>query len=481
MSEKTKKAERVAPFGVSMLVLLVVVAVLAVGIIALGLDAQVPIMINIGILVLYGLLYLKIKWSDLAEGISESVKSAVEVMVIILLIGAVVGTWIASGTVPLIIFYGLKVFSPKFFLVSVVLICSVMSVVTGSSWTTMGTIGVAFMGVAVGLGINPAIAAGAIACGAFFGDKQSPMSDSTIFAAAVAKTDLYAHVKSMLFTTGPSILVSCVIFTIIGLSASGSGDMSAVNQITEGLQGAYNFTPALLIPLIIMIVMIIKKVPAIPTMFISACVGMLFTAIFQGADLSAVLSNFFSGNVGNTGDPVIDKLLTRGGMSSMFYTDILMIVSLSMAGLLQRCGVIAALMSKIAKLCAKRTSLIVTHLISGYVLSYLAADPYMAMLLPANALGEKYDELGIDRSVLSRTCEDGGTLVCPMVPWGSSGVYTAATLGVATMSYMPYYLMGFINPIFVIICAVTGFGIKKADPERLAELKAERDALMHKG
>jgi len=476
-NEKTKQPERAAALGSSLLILLVCVAILSYCIIGLGKDVHVPLAFCCGVLMLYGIFFMHINWTKLKDAMIESVASGIEVFIIILLIGSTIGTWIASGTVPIIIYYGLQIFSPKFFLVSILVICCIMSMVTGSSWTTMGTIGIAFMGVGVGLGVNPAITAGVIACGAFFGDKQSPVSDSTNYAAAVAGTDLYKHVHSMLYTTGPAIIVTAIICVVIGLRTSGTGDTTAVQEIMTGLKGAYNLNPALLLPLIIMIVLIVMKVPAIPTMMIAAVMGIVFAMIFQGFSLSDACGFFYSGFVGNTGNAVIDKLLTRGGMSSMYYTIGIMIWSLSMAGLMQSCGIISAIMAKAENITKTIRGVVITQLISGYVLSFIAADPYLAMILPARAFADKYDALGVDRMVMSRTCEDGGTIVCPMVPWGTSGVYTAATLGVATGAYLPYYFLGYINPLFSIICACTGWGIFKATPEELERLKKEKEKM----
>ena len=467
--EKVKKPEREATLGPSLLMLLLTVVILSVCIIGLGQDVQIPLMLASGMLIAYGGFYLHISWKDMAAAIVESVASAIEVFLIIFLIGGTIGTWIASGVVPIIIKYGLMIFSPHFFLLTILIICCIMSVVTGSSWTTMGTVGIAFMGVGEGLGMNPAITAGCIACGAFFGDKMSPMSDSTNYAAAVAETDLYKHVYSMIYTTGPAIVVSAIIFTVMNLMNPGNGDAAVIQELISGLDAAFNLNPALLIPLVLMIVLILLKVPAMPCMIICALTGAIFAVIFQGTDAATILSNLMSGYVSETGNASLDKLLTRGGMSSMYGTVALMCWSLTMAGLMMRCGIVSAIMLKAEGLTKKRTSLIMTHLVSGYVLSFIAADPYLAMILPAKSFGPKYDELGIDRCVTSRTCEDGGTLVCPMVPWGTSGVYTASTLGVATMEYLPYYLMGYINPIFVLLCAVTGFGIIKAEKKETAD------------
>lgn len=453
------RKEKTGTFESSLIVMILAIAVLLIGVVGLKLEPHIPLLFSSLIIIVYGVT-LGVPWKDMGESIVRSISTSIEAILIICLIGMTVGSWVSSGTVPIVIYYGLQIFSPRFFLISVLLLCSIMSLMTGSSWTTIGTIGVAFMGVGYGLGIPMGITAGAIICGAFFGDKQSPMSDSTNFAAAVAKTDLYAHVKSMIYTTGPALLVSAVFFTVIGFRYSNLNvDDSQVKIIIDGIAGAFNLNPILIVPPILMVVLIIKKFPAIPTMMIAAISGMLLTVLVQGESLSAALAYMHTGFVGNTGIAPVDKLLTRGGLNSMTGTITLMFMSLMLAGVLERTGVMHNLISKTGSLTKKRVGLIGTTLVSSFALSYFAADPYLAMLLPANALGKNYDELGIDRSVLSRTLEDGGTVVCPMVPWGTSGIYCAETLGLSVMEYFPYYIMGFATPIFSLICAATGIGI----------------------
>ena len=272
----------------------------------------------------------------------------------------------------------------------------------------------------------------------------------------MAKTDLYDHVRSMIYTTGPAWLVSAVFFLFVGFSYSGgTADASQVDVITEGLAGAFNLNPVLLIPPVLLVVLIIKKFPAIPTMIIAAMMGMVLTVTVQGASPPDALRYMHSGFVGDTGVAAVDQLLTRGGLNSMTGTITLMLLSLTLAGALERTGVMHQLMKKAGAITGKRFGLIATTLVSSFSLSYFAADPYLAMLLPANALGEKYDEMGIDRRVLSRTLEDGGTVV----PWGTSGIYCAATLGIPVLEYLPYYIMGFATPVFSLILAATGLGI----------------------
>ena len=460
------RKEKEGNFILSVIVMILSIVVLLTGVVGMKLEPHIPLLFSTIVILLYAV-WLGVPWVDLRTQIIGSISESIEALLIICLIGMTVGSWISSGIVPMVIYYGLKFFSPQWFLVSVLFLCSVMSVMTGSSWTTIGTIGVAFMGVGYGLGIPSGITAGAIICGAFFGDKQSPMSDSTNFAAAVAKTDLYKHIKSMAFTNEPAWLVSLVVFFVIGLRYSGKDvDTSQVRIITDGLAQAFNFNICLLIPLIILIALIVRKFPAIPTMMIAAVMGAVFTIAFQGTAPQNAFAYMYSGFVGSTGVEVVDQLLTRGGLTSMTSTITLMMISLMLAGVFERTGIMRQLISKVSRITDSRFGLVTTTLISTFVLNYFAADAYLAMLLPANALGNKYDELGIDRSVLSRTMEDGGTVVLPMVPWGTSGIYCATTLGVSVMSYMPYYIMGFATPVFALICAATGFGMMKSDKQK---------------
>lgn len=468
-----RKIEReiTLPESISIMVLFIVMLVFCIAVWEIA--PHIPLIMSTGLLIAFASLCLHISWDDLKTAMFDAVLSGLESMLVILFIGGTIGSWISSGTVAMIISYGLQLFSPQFFLVSVLLISAVMSILTGSSWATVGTVGIAFMGVAHGLGINPAIAAACVACGAFFGDKQSPVSDTTNFAAAVARTDLYAHVKSMLYTTGPAFVFTAIIFLIIGFQYKGAADVEIINEISNGLRIAFHFNPVLLLPLLIMIALIILKVPAFLVMIITTAIGIFNTVVFQGVNMPQAITYAYSGFVSETGSELIDTLLTRGGVASMYYTIGLMMFSFLMAGLLSRTGTLRTIVNKLSNLTKSRVGLVGTTVFTTVVFNFLAADPYLAMLLSGKAFEEKYDEKGLKRQVLSRSLEDGGTLICPMVPWGSSGVYVATTLGVATISYFPYYFIGFITPAFSILCALTGFGMfmdeeKRKKKEKLA-------------
>ncbi len=457
----TTKKTHTPTFASSLTALLIAVGVLIYGVAVLKQNPHVVLLFSCAVLLSYGFI-LGISWETMRESIIRSISESIETMLIICLIGILVGVLIASGTVPSIIYYGLRIFSPRWFLPSVVVLCSIMSITTGSSWTTIGTIGVAFIGIGYGMNMPIGMTAGAIICGAYFGDKQSPVSDSTNFAAAVAKTDLYDHTRSMIWSTAPAFLISLVIFFICSLKYQAlATDESQILIIAHGIRDIFWINPILMLPLILMLIMIVKKLPAILTMMISIGLGVIEMALFQRQSIALILQYMYAGFISNTGIEAVDHLLTRGGLISMTSTVALMFMSLMMAGLMQSTGIMNQFLFKLNKVTRSRFSLVATTLISCILLSYFAADPYLAMLIPANVLGEKYDTFGLDRSILSRTLEDGATIICPMVPWGTNGIYCANALGISVSAYLPYYYMGFFTPIFSLILAATGIGCRK--------------------
>ena len=473
MKQHTRKQ---ATFAQSLVILVLCIGILMISIIVLRQDPQIPLLIASMVCVIYAA-YIGIPWKEIEQKATSVISESIQAMIIIMLIGMLVGSWMSSGTVPYIIYWGLRLLSPSFFLVASLFICSIMSMATGSSWTTMGTIGVALMGVGYGLGIPVGITAGSVVCGAYFGDKQSPLSDTSNFAAAVAKVDIYDSVRSMIYSTGPAMLFSAVLFTVMGFRySSQTVNAVEVDIMLEGISAVFNMSPLLLLPPLVLITLVIKKVPAIPGMIAGILLGVILTVTLQGESLRNALGYLMTGFVGNTGIEKIDMLLTRGGMNSMMFTVSLMFVSLFMASLLETTGVTYALLSKLTKVVNNLVGLAATTIFSGIVLNFFAADPYLATLLPARTFAPAYDALGLDRKVLSRTIQDGGIVFAPLVPWGSNGIYAAAVLGVPVLAYMPYYFM-YVTPIVSIICAATGFGIWYTDGR---ERKAKESPVMER-
>ena len=467
--KQTQRTEKKAEFLPSLLVMVAAILVLVGGILVLKLDPHIPLIMCTFVLVFYGL-YLGISWSDMMSSAVKSISECIEAIIIMMSIGMVVGAWIAGGTVPFIIYWGLKIFSPQWLLPFTVVLCALMSTLIGSSWTTAGTIGVAFMGIGMGLGIPAPIVAGAVVCGSFFGDTQSPMSDGCNFATAISGAGLYNGVRGMIISNVPALLISIVAYVFIGMNYShvSADSASGIAETLAGLEGAFNLTPAVLLPAALLIFLIVIKFPAVPTMIAAAFAGTLCAVLFQGEGLGAALGYMMKGYVGDTGVADVDKIVTRGGLSAMMSTVAIVILSMWMAGVLQRTGIMHAILAKIAHIIRKPAGLVTTTTVMTYLFSYFAADPYLAMMLPSKAFAEAYDEMGYDRSVLCRSVSSA-VFFAPMVPWGSGGLYVAATLGVAVLDYLPYYFVGFLAPIITILCAFTGWGMYKAKKAAPAE------------
>lgn len=469
MSENKRKErpeERKAVLGMSLLVLVLSVGVLMAGILVLKLSPHIPILVCTFIMVIYGL-YLGIPWAEMMSKAMESIASSLEAIIIVMTIGMVVGSWVACGTVPYVIWGGLKLFTPAFLLPFTVVLCAVMSTLTGSSWTTVGTVGVAFLGIGVSMGIPAPVVVGAICCGAFFGDTQYPMSDGCNFATAISGAGLYNGVKGMLCTNCPALLISFIMYIIIGLRYSVSANVSSGEQIAEtlaGLEQGFHMTPAVLLPAIVLFILLAVKLPAIPTMILAAVSGVVVDVFCQKDSLADALGYLMNGYVGNTGVADVDRIITRGGMNNMMSTVALMIFSMWMAGVLQRVGIISVLLEKISKMVTKIVPLVSLTNILTFVFSYFAADPYLAMTLPSKALEGAYDDLELNRSVLCRSVGNA-VLFAPMVPWGSGGLYVSATLGIAVSSYIPYYFMGYLAPLLCILFAAVGIGNYKVNKD----------------
>lgn len=444
-------------------VLIINIIVLFAGVVLLKLEPHVPILVNIGIVLCFGI-YLHISWQDLIDGMQKAVADSVGVFLTILMVGVVIGAWTMCGTVPVVIYYGLMLFSPQWFLISIMALCFIMAFVTGSSWTTAGTIGVAFMGVGVSLGIPAGLTAGCIISGAMCGDKQSPLGAATNLTAAISKVDLYQTLHSLAYVTIPSITGCGIIFTILGFKYSRvTADSTQVNDIMEGLAKSFHLSPVLLLPIIVLLVLIFLKIPTVPTLITASLCGVFLSVICQGNSLSGSLASMYSGYVSNTGIQLLDTLLTRGGLMAMASTILLIVLALALAGCLERTGIISAVIGKISGILQKRFSVITASYIMSTVLGFFSADCHMAIVLTSNALGNRFDKLGIHKCVLARTVHDGATGLSPLVPWGTAGVYFSATLGVSVTEYAPFYMLAFTMTAATLFFAATGISVGKSE------------------
>ncbi|MEO0425385.1 MAG: Na+/H+ antiporter NhaC [Pseudomonadota bacterium] len=431
-------------------------------------------------------------WKDIEAAVIKGISTAMGAILILLAVGALIGTWMLSGTVPSMIYYGLKLLNPSVFFAASCLICAVTALAIGSSWTTAGTVGVGLIGVAAGLGLSPAMTAGAVISGAYFGDKMSPLSDTTNLAPAVAGTDIFTHIRHMTATTVPSLLIALVLFTIIGLGQSADLNDSQAQATTEALANTFDLSILTLIPLLVVLTLALRKFPAFPTIMIGALLGGVMAVILQPqlvlaradaegistgmAYLKGVWVSLSSGYVASTGNETVDSLLSRGGMGSMLNTIWLIITALTFGSVLERGGMLERLVRS-ALAAAKSTGALITAVLGTCIgINVLAADQYMAMVLPGKMYRAEFERRGLDPKNLSRAVEDSGTLTSALVPWNTCGAYMAGTLGVATLAYLPFTFFNLICPFVSAIYGYTGFTITKIDPSEREGAAADHEA-----
>lgn len=430
----------------------------------LGQDVHIPLILGALIASIVAVVRLGYTWTEIEEGIVSTISGTMQAILILAIIGMIIGTWILGGIVPTLIYYGLQILSPGIFLVASCLLCSVVSLATGSSWTTAGTVGIALMGVAAGLGVNPGAAAGAIISGAYFGDKMSPLSDTTNLAPAMAGANLFDHVKHMFYTTGVSLAIALVGFGILGAGYAGKElDVSAINEILNLMSQNFNINPLLLIVPVLVIVMVAKKIPAIPGLFIGTLLGGLAAMIFQGASFAGVMDAMQYGVVSETGNAVIDELLTRGGYQSMMWTISLILAALTFGGVLEKTGMLETIGKAILKYAKSTGALVTATVFTSIFTNVLAGDQYLSLVLPGKMYRDEFHKRGLAPRNLSRCLEDAGTLTSPLVPWNTCGATMSTYLGIPTIQYIPYCFLNLVNPIVSIVFGYTGITMMKLE------------------
>jgi NhaC family Na+:H+ antiporter len=436
---------------------------------------------------------LGFKWGDLQRAMIAGISTAMVAILILLSVGGLIGTWLMAGTVPSLIYFGLELLSPQWFFAASCLICAIAALATGSSWTVAGTLGVALIGVSMGLGLSPAIAAGAIISGAYFGDKMSPLSDTTNLAPAVVETDIFTHIRHMAWTTGPSFVIALFLFTIVGLGTDSAADASSLDLLMATLDNSFNISVIALLPLVVVLFMAYKKVPPLPTILFGALLGGVLAVFIQPAGVLALADSpdlsrglaltkgvwlaLSDGYVSSTGVPAVDDLLTRGGMSSMLVTIWLILTALSFGAVLEHTGMLRRLIDAALRRAQSTGSLVLTVVLSCIGINIVAADQYIAIVLPGKMYRAEFKKRKLDSRNLSRVIEDSGTLTSPLVPWNTCGAYMAATLGVATLAYLPFAFFNLINPLVSIVYGFTGFTIVKEDESQEDELAADTAAV----
>ncbi|ADB61486.1 Na+/H+ antiporter NhaC [Haloterrigena turkmenica DSM 5511] len=450
--------ERRPSVALALVPVLAVVLFLGVGSAVLGLDPHVPLLWSIVFTGAFGY-YLGYSWEDLYEGVANSLLMGLQALLIIFTIYALIATWVDAGTIPAMMYYGLELLSPSVFLPVAAVLAAVVAFSIGSSWTTVGTLGVAFVGIGEGLGVPAAMTVGAVLSGAYAGDKQSPLSDTTNLAAGVTNTPLYDHIRRMRTGTVIAFGIAVAIFAVLGLQASGNVPTGRVAEIQTALAGAYSVTPLAFVPLVVTFGLALRGYPALPTLVGGTIAGVLTSILVQGTGFVPAWEIFMGGTAPETGSELVDGLLATGGLTGSAWTITVVVAALSLGGLLEKTGVLAVLAHRLSQGLRSSGALIAGTGFSAIAINVLTAQQYMSIVLPGMTLRNLYEEFGLDSDELSRAVEAAGTPTGALLPWHAGGVFMASATGVATLEYAPFYLFGFLSPLVLFGMALTGFGI----------------------
>ncbi len=508
-------------FGEALFVLVIDALIISYGVLdihfesgatfGLALSAHVPLFIAAVFTALVGVFFIGRKWRDVEEGMINGITVALQAVLILMTIGGLIGAWIQSGVVPTLIYYGLNLLSPQYFLLASLLICSIVSLSTGSSWSTSGTVGIALMGIGAGLGVPAPVTAGFVISGAYFGDKMSPLSDTTNLAPAVAGSDLFSHIRAMLWTTGPTLLIVAGIAAYMGGSYSGAElDSSRISVIQQMMSSEFAISKIGFLPPLLVLVLAALKVPALP----GITAGMLLAAgmsLFQGVGLGDVLgalhSGYTPGLIGQVAESadigavnellkgavvfqpesfetvkevasMLNDLLARGGLTGMLETVALILVALVLGGIMETCGFLEVLLERLMERVKSVFGLVGAVISSCVFTNMFLGDQYLALVMPGRMFRPAFEEFrkdgkGLDPKLLSRTLEDSGTLTSVLVPWNTCGAYNSGVLGVPTLSYLPYAFLNYLNPLVALLMTRLGIGIPWVDKGEGGEAAGE--------
>ena len=469
--------------GISLIPILILVTLLALNISIFGSDAilgasQVALLFSAGVAIWLAMWLFKVPWQDFEEAIKSNIGDVTTAIVILFLIGAISGTWTMSGIVPTFIYYGVKIISPKIFLLTACVICALVSVMVGSSWTTIATIGVALLGIGKAEGFSDGVIAGAIISGAYFGDKISPLSDTTVLASSMSKVPMFTHIRYLMYTTVPSIVITLIIFLILGLSHNGD-DAAMINEYTNVLGAKFNITPWLMIVPALTAIMIARKMPALIVLALSTVLAAAAALIFQpdimreiGSSVSGSGSSakiLFTGTIETiynsvsveTGNPDVDQLVASKGMLGMLNTVYLIICAMCFGAAMKASGMLHHLASMILPMTKRRVSLVTLTVVTGTALNGIVSDQYLAIILTSSLFKDIYEKEGYENRLLSRAVEDSATVTSPLYPWSSCGMTQATILNVPTMAYLPYCFFNLLSPLMSVTVAVIGYKIFK--------------------
>ncbi len=478
------------PLILAILPILVLISLLGLSVYLYEADSsygpnQIALLMTAGVVQVIGL-KLGIPYKELETAVVEGISRAMGAILILLTIGALIGSWMLAGTAPAMIYHGLSILNPDWFYPATMVICALVSLSIGSSWTTAGTVGLALVGIATVMGLSTAVTAGAVISGAYFGDKLSPLSDTTNLAPAMVGTDLFTHIRHMFWTTSPSFVIAFILFSVIDSDVTGGASLSSVEDTRALLAANYNLGWPTFVPLILLLTLAIKKVPAYPAIAAGALSACLIAVTYQSdgvlafididGKLPVALALFkgcwqalSAGYVATTDNEALNELLSRGGMSSMLNTIWLILTALTFGAVMEKTGLLQRITLSLLKSVSGTGSLIATTVLTSIGTNLIASDQYIAIVLPGRMFRMEFARRGLAPENLSRTIEDAGTMTSALVPWNTCGAFMAAALGVPTLTYLPYAFINLMNPVIAIIYGVFNIKITKLSEEEINE------------
>ena len=461
--QKSKeRARREASFGESLLIIVVSLAMLMVNIVFLKGDAHVPLILATALVSLYAVVRLGYRWDEIMDGIAGGIKDIASTLLIFGIIGMMIAAWIQAGIVPTLIYYGLKLMNPKFFLVLTMLICALVSTSTGSSWTTVGTMGIVFLGIGAAFGVPMHVTAGAAISGSYFGDKISPLSDTTNLAPAVAGAALFDHIKHMLVSSGIGLIISSVIFMFLGFQYGGSAnELGIIEEIEATISGNFYISPILLLVPCAVILMGILQQPAIPSLFLGVILGCVCCILFQGESVSSVGTALQYGFVFESGSEMLDTLLSGGGIQSMMWSMSLTLSAICYGSMLDVTNILIVLAKRVLRLAKGNGGLITCVVATCLCTNIITGDQYLGLILPGKMYRKEFEERGLAPQNLSRALEDAATVTSPLVPWSSCAAVMVGALGIPTLQYLPFCFFCMVSPVISIMLGLTGITITK--------------------
>ena len=466
-----RKSDRHMTFGLAIIPFIAMIIAMGFTIVVFKGSAHVPLILGAVVSALISW-SVGFSWSEIESSIYKGIRLSLPAIVIIILVGIVIGAWIGGGIVATMFYYGLKLISPAFFLVSIAIICAIVSIATGSSWSTMGTIGIAGIGIGTSMGIPSSMVAGAIISGAYFGDKMSPLSDTTNLASGTVGANLFEHIKHMTYTTVPAFIIALGVYWYLGREFGANKiDFDKIQSIMTVLQNNFVISPWLLIVPALVILLVSQKVPVMPSLIAGIILGFLADLFVQGGSIGTAVNTLQSGFVIETGNSTIDELFNRGGIDDMMYTVSLVICAMTFGGILENTGMLNAIVTKIIKVARTAKGLLTTTVMSAFATNILTAEQYISVVLPGRMYVKRYRELNLHPKNLSRAIEDGGTLTSVFVPWNTCAVFIFGTLGVTVFEYAPYAILNYLVPILSIIFAWTGLTITYMTKEERTKWK----------